>query len=165
MILAERAAPFLKHWYESYRTFNGSNWNDHSVLLPKFLAQNLTRKLTRERAIDMVYVLSHRALFWPLWNTPGIMRMYAGRDYSLAQPGVYGIHLWESMGHHFTLPAMDAAHLAEHNQAIWCASHWTLQLRGWDHRAEDDAVLQSRAIVPDGCRTPQFDQTTDGTGI
>ena len=84
VILAEKDAPFLSEWYANYRTFDGAQWNRHSVLLPFELAQ---------RYGDEVKRLSERAFFWPDWQASGIHAMFGARD----RPGVRGEfanHLW-----------------------------------------------------------------------
>ena len=57
-IMAPANDTFVTMWYDSYRTFNHSVWNYHSVQLPArlWIAHPET-----------VRVLDHRRLFWPMW--------------------------------------------------------------------------------------------------
>jgi len=63
VIAAEIEAPFIRRWYETYRTFRGSEgrqyYNEHAVRVPKQLALKHPGEIT---------VLDHKAFFWPMWT-------------------------------------------------------------------------------------------------
>ena len=58
IIVSKANSTFLKLWHQSYRTFDDSNWNMHSVILPM--------KLARERP-DLVHIEWFN-LFRPNWS-------------------------------------------------------------------------------------------------
>ena len=39
IMIAKRCSRFLRHWYKEYKSFDDSKWGDHSILLPKKLAE------------------------------------------------------------------------------------------------------------------------------
>lgn len=91
VILAEPQAPFLLRWYEKYRTFKGGppgtkNWNEHSVQLPRRLAQEHPSEIT---------VLPPTAFFWPLWTEDHLAWMFASNQ-PIPPNGAYANHLWEN---------------------------------------------------------------------
>jgi hypothetical protein len=90
VILAEPNAPFLRRWYESYRTFRGDGrgkyWNEHSVLLPAQLARKYP---------DEVTVLPPTAFFWPLWSDPHLEWLFASVE-PIPVTDAFANHLWES---------------------------------------------------------------------
>jgi hypothetical protein len=90
VILAEPGAPFLRRWYEGYRSFRSTGpdqyWGEHSVKLPQRLAREYPDEIT---------VLPHNAFFWPLGRGEHIKEIFGpsdGRDVR----GLYANHLWET---------------------------------------------------------------------
>lgn len=68
VIVAKQNASFINRWMESYaKTFDPSDWNGHSVVLPKRLATLHPRE---------VCVLSPTAFFWPLWTESHVEYMH-----------------------------------------------------------------------------------------
>ncbi|KAJ3316848.1 hypothetical protein HDU76_001513 [Blyttiomyces sp. JEL0837] len=59
VILANRHSKFLKGWYNSYRTFDGLDWNAHSVKLPLRLAKEMP---------EHVCVMPRVSFFYPSWK-------------------------------------------------------------------------------------------------
>ena len=60
VIVAAKDAPFLSRWLKTYDDFvEGSEWNYHSVVLPKQLEQKYP---------DEICALSPAAFFWPTWS-------------------------------------------------------------------------------------------------
>ena len=86
VILAEPQAPFLRRWYEEYRSFDGRDWNEHSVLLPARLAADHPEEVT---------VLSPKAFFWPTWE-PDDLALLLNSPVELPLDETYANHLWES---------------------------------------------------------------------
>jgi hypothetical protein len=90
VILAEPNAPFLKKWYEEYRSFRSvgrdSYWNEHSVRVPSILSKKYPNDLR---------VLEHTAFYWPLWTGDQLEIIYAAPPPSEAR-GIFANHLWES---------------------------------------------------------------------
>ena len=88
VIAAEPGAPFLRRWYDRYRSFRGTEkkyWNEHSVRLPQ--------KLARQHP-DEITILPHTAFFWPLWTEAHIHWMFeSGKPVPL--DGAYANHLWD----------------------------------------------------------------------
>jgi hypothetical protein len=91
VILAEENAPFLRRWYETYRTFRSLGrdeyWSEHSVQLPLRLADEFPSEIT---------VLPHTAFYWPLWS-PAHLKWIFGSNQSIPLEGVYANHLWEAV--------------------------------------------------------------------
>ncbi|WP_198669012.1 glycosyltransferase family 32 protein [Elioraea thermophila] len=89
VILARPGAPFLRRWYESYRSFRSDGkefWAEHSVSLPARLA---------ETHPDEVTVLPHDAFHWPLHTPEGLAQIFGpwpGHD----PRSSYANHLWAS---------------------------------------------------------------------
>lgn len=67
IILSRKGASFIRRWIESYSTFSRSEWNYHSVILPK--------KLSRQHP-DEICALSPDVFFWPTWTTGHIRYMH-----------------------------------------------------------------------------------------
>lgn len=61
VIMSRPGAPFLKRWREQYRSFDGSRWNYHSVILPWQLAQQHPEQL---------HVANQYAFFYPTHDDP-----------------------------------------------------------------------------------------------
>jgi hypothetical protein len=85
VILANKESPFLRRWYESYRDFNQSDWNRHSVRLPAEMARSHPDEIT---------VLDDHKFFWPLWTEQGRQSIYFGHDYDYASN--LAVHTWNS---------------------------------------------------------------------
>jgi Glycosyltransferase sugar-binding region containing DXD motif len=90
VILAEEGAPFLRRWYSQYKSFRSKGhdpfWNEHSVKLPRKLAEIHGDELT---------ILGPRAFFWPMADGEGLERIFASNEL-IPSVGVYANHLWES---------------------------------------------------------------------
>lgn len=92
VILAEPDAPFLRRWREEYRSFRndepgGRYWGEHSVALPKRLAEAHPSEVT---------ILPHTAFFWPLWNGAALRTLFTSTSQAEVQ-SLYANHLWESL--------------------------------------------------------------------
>ena len=98
VILAEPEAPFLRRWYEEYRDFDGSKWNEHSVLRPAALAAAHPEEIE---------VLDHKAFFWPIWDYPQIYSLFASRRDLRSR---FANHLWENQAWTF-LDDLDVGHV------------------------------------------------------
>jgi glycosyltransferase involved in cell wall biosynthesis len=85
VIIASKSSPFLRRWYDLYRTFDQSQWNYHSVVLPGEMAK---------RYPDEIAVLGSRAFFWPLWDDAGQRLMFSSNEYDYADN--YAVHIWNS---------------------------------------------------------------------
>lgn len=90
VILAEPGAPFLQRWYEEYRWFRSvgrdQHWNEHSVRVPRILAQSNPREVT---------VLPYNAFYWPLWTAGQLEMIFAARA-PVCEGSTFANHLWES---------------------------------------------------------------------
>lgn len=67
VIMAKAGAPFIARWLDEYATFDDSQWNYHSVQLPKILA---------ERYPEEICTLSPSAFFWPMWGRGAVDWMH-----------------------------------------------------------------------------------------
>lgn len=100
VIMAKADSQFLKLWYSEYSTFNSERWNEHSVMLPKKLSIQYP---------SLIHVLPHTALFWPLWDSHGLSRLYMQNQCPWFEFG-YAVHLWSTLAHDhlvkLTLPTL-----------------------------------------------------------
>lgn len=67
VIVAKRGARFIHRWLARYESFNERNWNYHSVVLPKKLADRYPLEMC---------ALSPTAFFWPLWTDSHVEFMH-----------------------------------------------------------------------------------------
>ena len=90
VILSEANAPFLRRWYEEYRSFRSRGvdefWNEHSVKIPLRLARDHPDEIT---------ILPHTAFFWPTWEAAGLEALFRSRE-PLDISAAYANHLWET---------------------------------------------------------------------
>jgi 2-polyprenyl-3-methyl-5-hydroxy-6-metoxy-1,4-benzoquinol methylase len=84
-MIAPPGAEFLKIWLDQYRSFDGTKWNEHSVILPVRLARQYP---------DLVRVEPPESFFWPTCNEDGLKSLFVDDG---AFPHAYSIHLWESL--------------------------------------------------------------------
>lgn len=90
VILARASAAFLGQWIDTYSDFSPSEWNYHSVLLPKKMAANRPEE---------VCLLAPTAFFWPTWTHRDIKYMHA----ELSEEEVVEVnHLLETHGGAFS---------------------------------------------------------------
>jgi hypothetical protein len=92
VILAEPGAPFLRRWFEEYKSFRNGNpgepyWAEHSVVVPKRLAMDHPGEVT---------ILSDKAFYWPLWDEEALRALFTSTSRAEIQ-GLYANHLWESL--------------------------------------------------------------------
>jgi hypothetical protein len=87
VIMSTKHSKFLKIWYNAYKTFNDSDWNYHSVILPNELAKSplYSKDIT---------VLDYKIFFWPKWDKEGLDLMYRSHDYDYKEN--LAVHLWDS---------------------------------------------------------------------
>lgn len=91
VILAEKEAPFIREWYESYRTFDDTRWSDHSIILPHKLSAKYQ---------DSMLKLPEKAFFWPTWRAKDIYTMFGARNRSEVR-GDFANHLWEQKARYY----------------------------------------------------------------
>jgi hypothetical protein len=82
VILSEPKSEFIKIWREAYKSFNQSEWDKHSVIIPHKLSQ---------KHQDKIRVLGPKAFFFPLWNEMG--SLLKSNDVSLFNHS-YCVHYW-----------------------------------------------------------------------
>lgn len=89
VILSEPSAPFLRRWYEEFRTFrskgNDAYYDEHAVMVPMRLAAEFP---------DEVTTLPNTAFCWPSWAITDLPLMFISRE-PLVSPDAYANHLWE----------------------------------------------------------------------
>ena len=71
VIVAKKGARFVQRWLGRYESFNNRNWNYHSVVLPKKLADRYPLEMC---------ALSPTAFFWPLWTDSHVEFMHKRLD-------------------------------------------------------------------------------------
>ena len=89
VIVAEKNAPFIARWLDSYRSFRSKGrdefWAEHAVWIPAQLAKDYR---------DEIEILPHTAFFWPLWTEEHLNWIY--RSTRPIETGAYANHLWEA---------------------------------------------------------------------
>jgi hypothetical protein len=88
IIMSKRASPFLRRWWDSYRTFSHEQWATHSVKKPWELSRNHPDEIT---------ILSNQAMFWPLWTEEHLKMVHVHNDYDFFKTGQIAYHAWETM--------------------------------------------------------------------
>jgi hypothetical protein len=91
VILAEPEAPFIREWYESYRTFDDTRWSDHSILLPFKLSEKYQGSMVK---------LPETAFFWPTWRAKDIYAMFGAPNRPEVR-GDFANHLWEQKARYY----------------------------------------------------------------
>ncbi|ACB93746.1 glycosyltransferase [Beijerinckia indica] len=84
VMIAPPNSLFFKTWWEAYRSFDDSEWNRHSVLLPYVIAQTMP---------DDITILPPSAFFEPTWDEAGLKTLFHADQ---RFPDAYCHHLWES---------------------------------------------------------------------
>jgi hypothetical protein len=87
VILARSGARFLRTWLDEYKSFNGADWNGHSVRLPL--------RLSHENP-GQVHVVDHRRFFWPTYRRADLRAFFLHRGSQFCKRS-YCTHLWESL--------------------------------------------------------------------
>lgn len=84
IMLSEKNSDFANLWYDSYKTFDKTKWDTHSVIVPKLLSTENP---------DLITVLSTDAFFQPNpANWQSIFNSFIDKSND------YAMHLWEGMG-------------------------------------------------------------------
>ena len=84
IMLSEKNSQFGRLWYDNYKTFDKTKWDEHSVVLPKKLA---------EENPSFITILSTEKFFQPNpANWKSIFNDFVDKSND------YAMHLWESMG-------------------------------------------------------------------
>ncbi|XP_025089011.1 uncharacterized protein LOC112561053 [Pomacea canaliculata] len=106
-ILSAPAAEFLALWLDSYTSFNDSNWNYHSTVVPHLLASSRP---------DLVHVVD--SFFRP--NGYDIEALYLGAPYDWQE--LYGIHLYARRFRSF-LDTKPGGPRPEQKRGLWNIVH------------------------------------------
>jgi glycosyl transferase-like sugar-binding protein len=89
VILSEPGAPFIEHWYDSYKTFRSKGtdefFGEHPVLKPYELSKKYP---------ELIHKISPYSFHYPLYDEFGLKLLFE-KKYSF--PKAYIHHLWESM--------------------------------------------------------------------
>lgn len=88
VMLAERGAPFIEHWLDSYKSFRSKGhdqyWGEHSVLVPYRLSKEYP---------ELVKKISPFAFHYPIHDAAGLKLLF---EKKASFPKAYVHHLWES---------------------------------------------------------------------
>lgn len=162
VILAKPGARFLKHWLDEYVDFNDREWNRHSILLPRRLA---------DRHPDKIRVLDHRQFLDPLWTEGGLQRMYTEKVHDFGRVGLAN-HLWESRALHFVLDDAANPDAVKHvDLPLYCAIRRLLDMKPPDAGARDEEgrfrwnVISSDPAAPDEQVCQILDSPLDNSAI
>lgn len=132
VIVAEKRAPFLRRWYDTYRTFRGTartHWAEHSVQIPSALASAYPAE---------VNILSYRAFFWPLWTAAHIELTF-NRTTNVVSGETYATHLWEGKSWRY-LHALSPGDVRRHDTNF---HRWA---RPYLDRLDDDFGLNGERV-------------------
>lgn len=138
MIMARPHSRFIQRWYNTYSSFQNSDWNFHSVILPGKLAPYFPKEIT---------VLNHTAFFWPLWDSKGLRTLYLEKSYDFSAN--LGTHIWESAANKNLMKDVDERVIMEIDNSLYC------QLRPFLL----DGSLDPR---PNSCRILDHTEKSDG---
>ncbi|KAI7903192.1 uncharacterized protein BX663DRAFT_434026 [Cokeromyces recurvatus] len=109
MIMAKPHSRFIQRWYATYASFDNTNWNYHSVILPGKLAPFFPEEIT---------VLNHTAFFWPLWDSHGLRTLYLEKSYDFS--GNLGTHIWESAANKNLMKDINEQVIMEIDNSLYC---------------------------------------------
>ncbi|CAO3588531.1 unnamed protein product [Absidia cylindrospora] len=109
VILAKPNARFLQRWQATYRTFDQTDWNYHSVVLPGQLAPAFNTELT---------ILNHTAFFWPLWDSPGLRTLFLEKSYDFSLN--YASHIWESAANPHLMAGLSVDVIQHIDNSLYC---------------------------------------------
>jgi hypothetical protein len=86
VILASPGSVFLRRWLNAYRSFDGREWNMHSVRVPYLLWCQRP---------DQVHVVDHMSFFWPMYWPDHLEAFFRkpGSDFCAES---FCVHLWQS---------------------------------------------------------------------
>lgn len=129
MIMARQNARFLQRWYATYQTFDSSDWNYHSVVLPGKLAPHYP---------DEVTVLDHKAYFWPLWDSVGLRTLFLEKSFDFNTS--LGTHIWESPANKHLMRGVTPEVILNIDNSLYCRVRQFL-LEGPDPRADACQIL------------------------
>jgi hypothetical protein len=112
VIGAEKNSEIIDMWLNSYSSFRSRGrdkyWNEHSVCIPKKLAEEFPDKIT---------LLDPYAFHYPLYNKNGLQDMF---EKSIDFPGAYLHHLWESFSWDTYLHNLTAKKIFERDTTYNC---------------------------------------------
>ncbi|KAI9322299.1 hypothetical protein BX666DRAFT_1829521, partial [Dichotomocladium elegans] len=110
MMMARPNARFLQRYYATYATFDYTQWNYHSVILPAKLAPHFSDEIT---------VLGHKAFFWPLWDAAGLRTLFLQKSYDFADN--LGTHIWESPAKKHLMDGVTEDTILNVDNSLYCA--------------------------------------------
>lgn len=93
VIMSERGSSFLEDWLESYKTFDGTEWDNHSVRVPYKMA-NLDRHGTSGRS-DL-HIEPSSSFFSPGFESEDLKRLFERNE---KFPDAFCHHLWEGFSY------------------------------------------------------------------
>lgn len=109
VLVSPAGAPFLARWLEAYRSFNGSQWAEHSVSLPLRLARAHPSE---------VRTLAAEAFFWPLWDDSALRQLLLYNEYDFKEN--FAAHLWSQVARPYVLSLWSPAFVASVPSALNC---------------------------------------------
>jgi hypothetical protein len=138
MIMARPHSRFIQRWFATYASFDNSDWNYHSVILPGKLAPFFPKEIT---------VLNHTSFFWPLWDSEGLRTLYLEKSYDFSAN--LGTHIWESAANKNLMHDVTEQVIMEIDNSLYC------QLRPFLLDGKPDPR-------PGSCRISAHSQRSDG---
>ncbi|RUS31550.1 hypothetical protein BC938DRAFT_477580 [Jimgerdemannia flammicorona] len=152
VILAHSNSTFLRRLYDSYHTFDDTQWNDHSGFLPKSLAYLYPTE---------IHVLPYTSFFWPLWTTSGMQRLYTEKVHQFVGSGAYAVHLWENVAMKYALRGVGIETIEGVPTAFFCTIRKFLLVKGRLMTEKDRLAIASTKMDLD-CVVPDDPRRNDG---
>ncbi|CAO3611027.1 unnamed protein product [Cunninghamella blakesleeana] len=117
VILSKPGSKFLQRWIQTYRTFNQSDWNYHSVVLPGKLATHFK---------DEIHIMNYTSFFWPLWDGNGLRTLFLEKSYQFDQ-GNYLTHIWESAANPHLMKELSTDVIKHVDNSLYCQLRFFLK--------------------------------------
>ena len=115
VILSEPGAPFLRRWYEEFRTFRSKGhdayWAEHACQVPLRLSTEFPDEIT---------ILPYTAFFGIDWTGKDLALIFSSCE-PFVRPGAYATHLWESKAWELFLQDLTPGKVREVDSAF---HHW-----------------------------------------
>ncbi|KAG1474007.1 hypothetical protein G6F56_000620 [Rhizopus delemar] len=138
MIMARPHSRFIQRWFATYATFDSSDWNYHSVVLPGKLAPFFAPEIT---------VLNHSAYFWPLWDSQGLRTLFLEKSYDFSAN--LGTHIWESAANKNLMKDVNEKVIIQVDNSLYCRIRPFLLDGQPDPRPQSCQIL-TKSSRPDG---------------
>ena len=84
VLMAAESSPFIRHWIDSYASFDSRQWAHHSVKIPSLLSK---------RYPDLITVMPYDSFHYPTWRDSDLKLLF---EEDIKFEAAYCHHLWET---------------------------------------------------------------------